>query len=67
VTKNGSNFVFEPGICFQTSQVIFVPECPNGEFVSIFGLILDKITCVCKDVVNRDSTIHSTLRRLCTA
>jgi hypothetical protein len=25
---------------FQTSQVIFVPECPKGEFVSIIGLIL---------------------------
>jgi len=25
---------------FQTGQVIFVPEWPNGEFVSIIGLIL---------------------------
>jgi hypothetical protein len=52
---------------FQTGQVIFVPEWPNGEFVSIFGLILDKITFVCKDVVNRDSPIQVTLRRLCIA
>jgi len=34
---------------------------------SYFGHILDKITCVCKDVVNMDSTIQSTLRRLCIA
>jgi hypothetical protein len=25
---------------FQTGQVIFAPEWPNGEFVSIIGLIL---------------------------
>jgi hypothetical protein len=52
---------------FQTGQVNFVPEWPKGEFVSIFGLILDKITCVGIYAVKRDSTIQSTLRRLCTA
>jgi len=33
---------------FQTGQVIFVPEWPKGEFVSILGLILclEKITCL---------------------
>jgi hypothetical protein len=59
--------VFGPGMYFQTGQVIFVPEWPKGKFVSIFGLILDKSTCVCKDAVNRDSTFQSTLKRLCTA
>jgi hypothetical protein len=45
---------------FQTSQVIFVPEWPKGEFVSILASF-----CVwtkslkCKDAVNRDSTIQS--------
>jgi len=43
---------------FQTGQVIFVPEWPKGEFVSILASF-----CVWtkslkrKDVVNRDSTI----------
>jgi hypothetical protein len=60
-------FVFGLRMYFQTGQVFFVPEWPKGEFVSISGLILDKITCVCKDDVNRDSTIQSFLRRLCTA
>jgi len=45
---------------FQTGQVIFVPEWPKGEFVSILASF-----CVwtkslkCKDAVNRDSTIQS--------
>jgi hypothetical protein len=45
---------------FQTGQVIFVPEWPNGEFDSILALF-----CVwtkslkCKDDVNMDSTIQS--------
>jgi hypothetical protein len=57
VTKMGSTFIFEPGMYFQTSQVIFVPEWPKGEFVSILASF-----CVwtkslkCKDAVNRDST-----------
>jgi hypothetical protein len=56
--KRGSNFYFRPGMYFQTSQVIFVPEWPNREFVSILASF-----CVwtkslkCKDAVNRDSTI----------
>jgi hypothetical protein len=60
VTKRGSNFYFGPGMYFQTGQVIFVPEWPKGEFVSILASF-----CVwtkslkCKDVVNRDSTIKS--------
>jgi hypothetical protein len=45
---------------FQTGQVIFVPEWPKWEFVSILASF-----CVwtkslkCKDAVNRDSTIQS--------
>jgi hypothetical protein len=44
----------------QTGQVIFVPEWPKGEFVSILASF-----CVwtksfkCKDTVNMDSTIKS--------
>jgi len=51
---------------FQTGQVIFVPEWPNWEFVSILASF-----CVwtkslnCKDVVNRYSTIQSDVRRFC--
>jgi hypothetical protein len=57
-TVKGSNFYFRPRMYFQTGQVIFVPEWPKGEFVSILASF-----CVwtkslkCKDVVNRDSTI----------
>jgi hypothetical protein len=45
---------------FQTDQVIFFPEWPKGEFVSILASF-----CVwtkslkCKDAVNRNSTIQS--------
>jgi hypothetical protein len=35
VTKRGSNFYFGPGMYFQTDKVIFVPEWPKGEFVSL--------------------------------
>jgi hypothetical protein len=37
VTKSGSMFLFffGLGIYFQTGQVFFVSEWPNGEFVSI--------------------------------
>jgi hypothetical protein len=51
---------------FETGQVIFVPEWPNGEFVSILALF-----CVwtksrkCKDAVNRYSTIQSDVRQFC--
>jgi hypothetical protein len=37
VTKRGSNFLFGTGMYFQTDQVIFVPEWPNEEFVSILA------------------------------
>jgi hypothetical protein len=33
--KWGVFFIFGPGMYFQTDQVIFIPEWPNGEFVSI--------------------------------
>jgi hypothetical protein len=33
--KGGVFFIFGPGMYFQTGQVIFVLEWPNGEFVSI--------------------------------
>jgi hypothetical protein len=41
VTKRGSNFYFWTGIVFLTGQVIFVPEWPNGEFVSL------KLAAIC--------------------
>jgi hypothetical protein len=45
---------------FQTGQVIFVPEWPNGEFVSILAsFCVWTKSLICKDVVNRDSTIQS--------
>jgi hypothetical protein len=50
----------------QTGQVIFVPKWPKGEFVSILASFWTK-SLVCKDAINMDSTIQSTLRRLCTA
>jgi hypothetical protein len=56
----GSNFYFGPEMYFQTGQVIFVPEWPKGEFVSILASF-----CVWtkslkyKDAVNRNSTIQS--------
>jgi predicted membrane channel-forming protein YqfA (hemolysin III family) len=33
--KKGNNFYFWTGIVFSTGQVIFVPEWPKGEFVSL--------------------------------
>jgi predicted RNA-binding protein with TRAM domain len=59
-------FIFGQGMYFQTGQVIFVPEWPKGEFVSILASFWTK-SLVCKDTVNRDSTIQSTFRRLYTA
>jgi hypothetical protein len=38
--KRGSIFNFLNEILFLTSQVIFVPEWPNGEFVSFIGYIM---------------------------
>jgi hypothetical protein len=58
--KRGVIYIFGPGMYFQTGQVIFVPEWPKGEFVSILASF-----CVwtkslkCKNAVNRDSTIQS--------
>jgi hypothetical protein len=53
---------------FQTSQVIFVPEWPKGEFVSILAsFCVWTKSLMCKDAVNRDSTCQSIFRRLCTA
>jgi hypothetical protein len=53
---------------FQTGQVIFVPEWPKGEFVSILAsFCVWTKSLMCKDVVNRDSTCQSIFRRLCTA
>jgi len=53
---------------FQTGQVIFVPEWPKGEFVSILALFcVWTKSLMYKDVVNRDSTCQSIFRRLCTA
>jgi hypothetical protein len=52
---------------FQTGLVIFVPECPNGEFVSILAsFCVWTKSLMCKDAVNRDSTCQSIFRRLCT-
>jgi len=66
--KGGVILIFGPGMYFQTGQVIFVPEWPNGEFVSILASfwVLTK-SLMCKDAVNRDSTCQSIFRRLCTA
>jgi hypothetical protein len=56
--------MFGPGIYFQTGQVIFVPEWPKGEFVSILALfcVWTKLL-ICKDTANRDSTVQSEVRR----
>jgi hypothetical protein len=44
---------------FQTGQVIFVPEWPNGEFVSILALFyVWTKSLMCKDAINRDSTFR---------
>jgi hypothetical protein len=59
VTKRGSNFYFGPGMYFQTGQVIFVPEWPKGEFVSILALFcVWTKSLMCNDAVNRDSTFR---------
>jgi hypothetical protein len=53
---------------FQTGQVIFVPERPKGEFVSILAsFYVWTKSLMCKDDVNSDSTCQSIFRRLCTA
>jgi hypothetical protein len=44
---------------FQTGQVIFVPEWPKGEFVSILALFCVWTNSImCKDAVNKDSTFR---------
>jgi hypothetical protein len=53
---------------FQTGHVIFVPEWPNGEFVSILtSFCVWTKSLMCKDAINRDFTCQSIFRRLCTA
>jgi hypothetical protein len=65
VTKRGSNFYFGPGMHFQTGQVIFVPEWPNGEFVSILALFcVWTKSLMCNDAANRYSTFQSEVRRI---
>jgi hypothetical protein len=65
--KRGVIFSFGPGMYFQTGQVIFVPEWPKGEFVSILAsFCVWTKSLMCKDAVNRDSTCQSIFRRLCT-
>jgi hypothetical protein len=50
---------------FQTGQVIFVPEWPNGEFVSILAsFCVWTKSLICKDAANRDSTVQSEVRRI---
>jgi len=50
---------------FQTGQVIFVPEWPKGEFVSILAsFCVWTKSLMCKDAVNKDSTCQSIFRRL---
>jgi hypothetical protein len=59
VTKRGRNFYFGPGMYFQTGQVIFVPEWPKGEFVSILALFcVWTKSLMCNDAVNRGSTFR---------
>jgi hypothetical protein len=49
---------------FQTGQVIFVPEWPKGEFVSILALFyVWTKSLICKDAANRDSTVQNQVRR----
>jgi hypothetical protein len=65
VTKRGSNFYFGPGMYFRTGQVIFVPEWPKGEFVSILASFrIWTKSLICKDAANRDSTVQSEVRRI---
>jgi hypothetical protein len=53
---------------FQTGQVIFDPEWPKGEFVSILAsFCVWTKSLMCKDAVKMDSTCQSIFRRLCIA
>jgi hypothetical protein len=50
---------------FQTGQVIFIPEWPKGEFVSILvSFCVWTKSLICKDTANRDSTVQSEVRRI---
>jgi hypothetical protein len=50
---------------FQTGQVIFVPEWPKGESVSILAsFCVWKKSLICKDAANRDSTVQSEVKRI---
>jgi hypothetical protein len=50
---------------FQTGQVIFVPEWPKGEFVSILALFcVWTKSLMCNNPANRDSTFQSEVRRI---
>jgi hypothetical protein len=50
---------------FQTDQVIFVPEWPKGEFVSILAsFCVWTKSLICKDPANMDSTVQSEVRRI---
>jgi hypothetical protein len=52
---------------FQTGQVIFVPEWPKGEFVSILAsFCVWTKSLICKDAAKRDSTVQSEVRRIST-
>jgi hypothetical protein len=65
VTKRGSNFYFGPGMYLQTGQVIFVPEWPKEEFVSILALFcVWTKSLMCNDAANRVSTFQSEVRRI---
>jgi hypothetical protein len=47
--------------------VIFLPEYPNWEFVSILAsFCVWTKSLMCKGAINRDSTCQSIFRRLCT-
>jgi hypothetical protein len=53
---------------FQTGQVIFVPDWPKGEGVSIFAsFCVWTKSLMRKDAVNKDNPYQSFFRRLCTA
>jgi hypothetical protein len=50
---------------FQTGQVIFVPEWPKEEFVSILAsFCVWTKSLICKDAANRDSTVQGEVRRI---
>jgi len=49
----------------KTGQVIFVPEWPKGEFVSILAsFCVWTKSLICKDAANRNSTVQSEVRRI---